>query len=438
MKNPFDFFDEIYCINLEHRTDRWELCQREFAKVGISDRVERFDAVYDKETPKRGCYESHMGAIRLAHERKLNNVLIFEDDVAFLDCYTEQKFSKSIETLRTKDWEFLYIGGLEKRIYPRRGYRPLRERGLAEYDEEFDYLMKCHSVGWAHSFAVNSSIFEKVVEDYDNNAWETLVQHFDSHSDRYYSEILQPKTYVCVPSFTSQYDVASDLTHNRKNKKLRVNLNQDKSMETSEKKNENIVFLGDSICRHYFPFLKDRLTEHGVNAEIPGKMVSQQWKQMRYIDRWLAPRRRQGPMFHADVVHFNFGLHSIKLPKDMPDFTRALPPWFDVYEEELIEEVERLKELGIKVLFSNTTPSPHDHHMRNDLDVVILNEIAERVMSKYEIPYNDLYGFVKSQPDEGRWLYRHARRENNCHFMDTGRKLLAENISKFVLGNLEK
>ena len=32
------------------------------------------DAVDNKKNPKRGCYESHMGVIRLAHERKLNNV----------------------------------------------------------------------------------------------------------------------------------------------------------------------------------------------------------------------------------------------------------------------------------------------------------------------------------------------------------------------------
>jgi glycosyl transferase family 25 len=146
--SPFDYFDEIYCINLEHRPERWKQAQREFDKVGIVDRVRRFDAIYDKENPKRGCYESHMGGIRLAHKRKLKNVLIFEDDVTFLDCYSEQKFSKSIETLKTKEWDFFYIGGLEKRIFPRRGYRPLKERGLAEYDEEFDYLMKCSSVGW--------------------------------------------------------------------------------------------------------------------------------------------------------------------------------------------------------------------------------------------------------------------------------------------------
>ena len=28
-------------------------------------------------------------------------------------------------------------------------------------------------------------------------------------------------------------------------------------------------------------------------------------------------------------------------------------------------------------------------------DVVILNEIAERIMEEYDVPYNDLYSFVK-------------------------------------------
>jgi hypothetical protein len=227
MNNPFDFFDEIYCINLEHRPERWKQAQREFDKVGITDRVKRFDAIYDKENPKRGCYESHMGVIRLAHERKLKNVLIFEDDVAFLDCFSEQKFSKSIETLKTKEWGFFYIGGLEKRIFPRKEYRSLKELGLAEYDEEFDYLMKCFAVGWAHSFAVNSSIFAKIAEDYEDDVWSELVRMFDSHLDRYYSEVFphrhsQTETYVCVPSFTSQYNVESDLTKSRMNKSLRV------------------------------------------------------------------------------------------------------------------------------------------------------------------------------------------------------------------------
>jgi hypothetical protein len=49
MKNPFDYFDAIYCINLDRRTDRWEAVKREFAKIDILDRVIRFSAI---ETPK--------------------------------------------------------------------------------------------------------------------------------------------------------------------------------------------------------------------------------------------------------------------------------------------------------------------------------------------------------------------------------------------------
>lgn len=33
MENPFDYFQEIYCINLDHRIDRWENAQKEFSKV---------------------------------------------------------------------------------------------------------------------------------------------------------------------------------------------------------------------------------------------------------------------------------------------------------------------------------------------------------------------------------------------------------------------
>ena len=73
MKSPFDFFDEIYCINLERRTDRWKQCQSEFDKIGITDKVIRFKAFDNKENPKKGCYDSHLSVIKLAYERKLKS-----------------------------------------------------------------------------------------------------------------------------------------------------------------------------------------------------------------------------------------------------------------------------------------------------------------------------------------------------------------------------
>jgi GR25 family glycosyltransferase involved in LPS biosynthesis len=228
MKSPFDFFDEIYCINLERRADRWKQCQSEFDKIGISNRVIKFNAFDNKENPKKGCYDSHLSVIKLAYERKLKNVLIFEDDVAFLKRYDDKKLNKAIENLNKTDWEFFYLGGLERRMNPRPKYNHLRNKWSGDYNSEFDYIMECRKVGWAQSFAVNSTIFERVATDYDNNIWDLLVEKHDSHLDRYYQDVLKPKTYACVPTFTTQYNSVSDLSRTRTNRALRLNPNDNK------------------------------------------------------------------------------------------------------------------------------------------------------------------------------------------------------------------
>ena len=35
MNNSFDFFDAIFCINLDKRPDRWVHAQEQFKKIGI-------------------------------------------------------------------------------------------------------------------------------------------------------------------------------------------------------------------------------------------------------------------------------------------------------------------------------------------------------------------------------------------------------------------
>ena len=45
MNNPFDFFDAIYCVNLDERTDRWHHAQVELDQLQIRDRVERSSAM---------------------------------------------------------------------------------------------------------------------------------------------------------------------------------------------------------------------------------------------------------------------------------------------------------------------------------------------------------------------------------------------------------
>jgi len=203
-----------------------------------------------------------------------------------------------------------------------------------------------------------------------------------------------------------------------------------------EDEKEKIMFLGDSITRHYFTFAKAYLLNHNIEAIIPEKWVSCQWKQERYFKGAFAVKRKyNGRKVKSKTVHFNFGLHSIKLPdKGRGERKRARDEDFEIYEKELKQNIEKLREFNRHVIFSNTTPNPKNAGMRNDLDVVILNEIAERVMKEYDVPHNDLYSFVKSQPNYPT-LYMHPRAENNCHFLNHGRKLLGENVAKFALDN---
>ena len=173
MDNPFDYFDAIYCINLDERTDRWEHSLKQFGKLGISDRVERFSAIkpeyddrWDRSTswgnPWKypligavGCAESHKAVIQLAKNRGLNNVLVFEDDFNVCDNWDEN-LRCALSDLETKPWNIFYLGyhlhkaeSLTKetgeclsRIHSHRKKGIHRTLSLAYNESSFDYLIK--------------------------------------------------------------------------------------------------------------------------------------------------------------------------------------------------------------------------------------------------------------------------------------------------------
>jgi GR25 family glycosyltransferase involved in LPS biosynthesis len=120
--NPFERFDKIYCINLDHRRDRWEQSLAEFQKLGLQNKVERFSAVkysqFDKATGKErikygawGCRDSHVKCVEKAKQEGFENVLIFEDDIKTISLDT-QRLNKAIDQCFEKeDWILFYLGG---------------------------------------------------------------------------------------------------------------------------------------------------------------------------------------------------------------------------------------------------------------------------------------------------------------------------------------
>lgn len=116
MNNPFDFFEEIYCINLNYRTDKWKACLEQFEKIGIHNRVERFEAIkFEGSHPyvnirSAGCFASHRAAINLIKERNLNNALIFEDDVEFVNDVNKYLSLSLNELKKQNSWDIFYLG----------------------------------------------------------------------------------------------------------------------------------------------------------------------------------------------------------------------------------------------------------------------------------------------------------------------------------------
>jgi GR25 family glycosyltransferase involved in LPS biosynthesis len=85
-----------FYINLNRRTDRRELVEEEFKRIGLE--VERFPAV--EYTPGAiGCNLSHIEVLKLAKSRGYESVMIFEDDFEFL--ISKEEWNQQISRLPT-------------------------------------------------------------------------------------------------------------------------------------------------------------------------------------------------------------------------------------------------------------------------------------------------------------------------------------------------
>ncbi len=112
----WDFFDKIYCINLEERKDRWVLCEEKFEQYNIINYI-RFEGIKikdnlsNKKLGQIGCALSFYRIIKNAYENFYKNILIFEDDFYFVRSkdQTEIILKESISNL-PKEWDVLYLG----------------------------------------------------------------------------------------------------------------------------------------------------------------------------------------------------------------------------------------------------------------------------------------------------------------------------------------
>jgi GR25 family glycosyltransferase involved in LPS biosynthesis len=193
--NPFNYFEKIFCINLNKRSDRWIKSQEEFKKIGIIDKVERFPAI-EMTDGRIGCIKSHLEIIKYAKENDLQNVLVFEDDVLIINDDINNIMLNVISQLPEK-WDMLYLGAN-------------LHRELENYSENLVILKNGYST---HAVCYNKNIYDKMIDKFNtlNN-----ISTFNDILDVWISENIQENglVYLIKPLIATQRNEYSDIEKN--------------------------------------------------------------------------------------------------------------------------------------------------------------------------------------------------------------------------------
>jgi lysophospholipase L1-like esterase len=180
-----------------------------------------------------------------------------------------------------------------------------------------------------------------------------------------------------------------------------------------------VLLIGDSISIGYTTptrkLLAGKANVHRI-AENGGPTTNGIAK----LQRWLGAGK-------WDVVHFNWGLHDIKL-----DTGKHQVP-IDAYEMNLRALVKTMKATRAKLIWASTTPVPEGKlsPRRSNDDVIAYNAVAKRIMQEQGIEINDLYAFALPRLKE-------IQRPVNVHFTDPGSAALAGEVAKAIATALRK
>jgi hypothetical protein len=161
-RNPFSFFDAIYCINVDSQNERWDAMQERFDKLGITDRVKRFSAVVTPESHHVGCALSHRKIVEIARKMGYRNVLVLEDDAMFHED-SKQYLENALEELEKVDWNVFYLGGMK--WGEKWGNRHEKLAGC-QYLEK-PVLMTC-----THAVAYSNMFFDTLLDELPENEQE--------------------------------------------------------------------------------------------------------------------------------------------------------------------------------------------------------------------------------------------------------------------------
>ncbi len=192
IQSPFLYFDAIYCITLDTDLPRWEKMQHRFKALGIEACVRIFRAVARPDNHHVGSALSHRAVIEEAQQQGLDNVLVFEDDVLFLDD-TLDILANSVAELRQREWNLFYLGSHH------RGQTCPLATGCK-------HLRLARGVSGTFAIAYGKEIFEKVLGDLPDSR-EAMAAWLEAHHgiDQYLRKM--ERQFITEPSVATRIEL---------------------------------------------------------------------------------------------------------------------------------------------------------------------------------------------------------------------------------------
>lgn len=181
-----------------------------------------------------------------------------------------------------------------------------------------------------------------------------------------------------------------------------------------------VLLIGDSISIGYTIPVREAL-KGKANVHRNEGNGGTSHNGVKMAEKWIGDQK-------WDVIHFNFGLHDIKIMKEGKQQVEI-----EEYEKNLREVVAKLKKSGAKLIFATTTPVPDAKQtpMRVTSDVVKYNAVALKVMKEEGVAVDDLYEAILPRIAK-------VQKSANVHFNAQGSKILGDQVVASVLEALKK
>lgn len=190
----WDYFKEIYCINLDRRTDRWNHAVKEFESVGVLDRVVRVSAV-EHPDGRVGLIKSFLKIFKDVEERQIENVLIFEDDVTFIpENNPIETLEKAINQVGGIEWSLFYLGANTHEKC--NVFRP--------------NLILLRNAFAAHAVAYSHKTYRQIIERFEKT---NEIRRAQDINDVFFCQEIQNRrtSFLVNPIIATQYPSFSDL-----------------------------------------------------------------------------------------------------------------------------------------------------------------------------------------------------------------------------------